>query len=150
MHQVPPQQRHTGGDPDRVALAYTIDTEWRNRAEFVKGREAVRELLRRKWEKERHYVLRKYYFGHVQNRISVCFEYEYQDEAGQWYRAYGNENWEFAQNGLMRKRIASINEAPIAEGERRIAVDSPTRNTWLAEQGVGGEFPLGGGSKLAY
>ncbi|KAL4434163.1 hypothetical protein ABPG75_000604 [Micractinium tetrahymenae] len=141
-------------DPDRIALAYTEDTEWRNRAEFVKGRDAVREFLRKKWEREQGYVLRKYLFAHSENRISVCFEYEYHDASGQWYRAYGNENWEFAANGLMRKRIASINEAPIREEERRIAVpegQDVTYNTWLADQGIGGShFPLGGGSAPTY
>ncbi|PRW60669.1 histidine kinase [Chlorella sorokiniana] len=141
-------------DPDRVALAYTEDTEWRNRAEFVKGREAVRQFLRRKWEREQGYVLRKYLFAYQDNRISVCFEYEYHDAAGQWYRAYGNENWEFNEQGLMRKRIASINEAPIRAEERRIAVPEGkqvTYNSWLAEQGVGGdELPLRGGNQPAY
>ncbi|KAI7843266.1 hypothetical protein COHA_003099 [Chlorella ohadii] len=134
-------------DPDRVALAYTEDTEWRNRAEFVQGREAVRQFLRRKWEREQGYVLRKYLFAFQDNRISVCFEYEYHDASGQWYRAYGNE-------GLMRKRIACINEAPIRPEERRIAVPEGQQvvyNSWLAEQGIGGkEFPLCGGNQPAY
>lgn len=138
-------------DLDRVVLAYTEDCEWRNRSEFLKGREAIREFLSKKWEREQGYVLRKYLFAHSENRIAVCFEYEYHDASGQWYRAYGNENWEFDHQGLMRKRIASINEAPIAEGERRIAVEEPTHNTWLADQGIGGSsFPLGGGSASTY
>ena len=226
-------------DPERVALAYTEDSEWRNRAEYVRGRDAIREVgggaggcgcrwvgtggcvvhacgasqhtrapprprphpaparsqfLRRKWEREQGYRLRKYLWATHDNRIAVCFEYEYHDArweggwrrlggclrswrpappspphhphalpqharslptpSGQWYRAYGNENWEFDERGLMRKRIASINEAPIAPDQRRIAVpegQQPRFNTWLGDQGVGGdEFPLGGGAAPAY
>lgn len=141
-------------DPDRVALAYTEDSEWRNRAEFVQGRAAIREFLRRKWERELDYKLRKYLWAFRDNRISVCFEYEYRDAGGQWYRAYGNENWEFAPDGLMRKRVASINEAAIAADQRRIAVpdDQVARNTWLVDQGLSGlgSFPLGGGSASSY
>jgi nuclear transport factor 2 (NTF2) superfamily protein len=106
-------------DPDRVALAYTPDSEWRNRAEFFAGRDAIREFLRRKWNRELAYRLRKELWCFLDNRIAVRFEYEYHDDSGQWYRAYGNENWEFAENGLMRKRFASINDLPIKESDRK-------------------------------
>jgi nuclear transport factor 2 (NTF2) superfamily protein len=106
-------------DPDRVALAYTPDSEWRNRAEFFAGRDAIREFLRRKWNRELDYRLRKELWCFLDNRIAVRFEYEYHDDSGQWYRAYGNENWEFAENGLMRKRFASINDLPIKESDRK-------------------------------
>lgn len=144
-------------DPDRCAEAYTTDTEWRNRAEFIKGREAVREFLKRKWEKELDYQLRKYLWAFQDNRIAVCFEYEYHDASGQWFRAMGNENWEFDEKGLMRKRIASINEAPIAAGDRRIVLDDAevVHNSWLSEQGLASgplaaEFPLKGGNFRCY
>ena len=100
-------------DPDRVALAYTEDSEWRNRNEFVNGRDEIREFLKRKWAKELDYRLRKELWCFMDNRIAVRFEYEYHDEAGNWYRAYGNENWEFAENGLMMRRFASINDLAI-------------------------------------
>ena len=106
-------------DPDRVVLAYTPDTEWRNRTEFVRGREAVRQFLQRKWNRELDYKLRKSYWAHSANRIAVRFEYEFRDDNGQWYRAYGNENWEFDENGLMAKRYASINDLPIKAEERK-------------------------------
>jgi len=106
-------------DPDRVALAYTPDSEWRNRAEFLTGRDAIREFLRRKWNKELDYRLRKELWCFLENRVAVRFEYEWHDDAGQWYRSYGNENWEFAENGLMRKRFASINDLPIKEADRK-------------------------------
>ncbi len=106
-------------DPDRVCMAYTLDTEWRNRAEFLNGREEVREFLRRKWNKELDYKLKKSYWAHNGNRIAVRFEYEWRDDSGQWYRAHGNENWEFDDNGLMKKRYASINDQPIKESERK-------------------------------
>jgi nuclear transport factor 2 (NTF2) superfamily protein len=106
-------------DPERVALAYTIDTEWRNRTEFINGREAVKGFLIQKWEKELDYKLKKELWGFRENRMAVLFEYEYHDTNGQWFRAYGNENWEFDENGLMRKRFASINELPINEAERK-------------------------------
>jgi uncharacterized protein len=106
-------------DPDRVALAYTEDSEWRNRNEFVNGRDEIREFLKRKWVKELDYRLRKELWCFMDNRIAVRFEYEYHDEAGDWYRAYGNENWEFAENGLMMRRFASINDLAIAEGDRK-------------------------------
>lgn len=107
-------------DPDRVCMAYTVDTEWRNRTEFLNGREEVRAFLRRKWNKELDYRLKKSYWAHTGNRIAVRFEYEWRDDSGQWYRAHGNENWEFDDNGLMKKRYASINDQPIKESERRL------------------------------
>ena len=107
-------------DPERVSLAYTIDTEWRNRVEFINGREQVKEFLKRKWEKELNYKLKKELWGFRDNRMAVRFEYEYQDAEGQWFRAYGNENWEFDEHGLMRKRYASINDLPIKESERKL------------------------------
>jgi hypothetical protein len=109
-------------DPERVALAYTPDTEWRNRDEFLAGREAVKAFLRRKWDKELGYKLKKELWCFDGNRIAVRFEYEWHDGTGQWYRAYGNEMWEFSDSGLMKKRYASINDAAIAEHERRLAV----------------------------
>ncbi|MEO1054741.1 MAG: nuclear transport factor 2 family protein [Bacteroidota bacterium] len=107
-------------DPHKVSMAYTEHTEWRNRSEFLNGREAVREFLTRKWNKELDYKLKKELWAFTDNRIAVRFEYEYRDDSGQWYRAYGNENWEFDENGLMRKRYASINDLPIKEEERRV------------------------------
>jgi nuclear transport factor 2 (NTF2) superfamily protein len=106
-------------DPERVALAYTEDSEWRNRNEFVNGRDAIREFLKRKWAKELDYRLRKELWCFMDNRIAVRFEYEYHDESGSWYRAYGNENWEFAENGLMMRRFASINDLAIQESDRK-------------------------------
>ncbi len=107
-------------DPERVALAYTLDTEWRNRSEFLTGRDEVKAFLRRKWAKELDYRLRKELWAFADNRIAVRFEYEWHDDSGQWFRSYGNENWEFAPNGLMRKRFASINDLPIREAERKL------------------------------
>jgi uncharacterized protein len=106
-------------DPERVALAYTADSEWRNRSEFVTGRPAIQEFLTRKWAKELDYRLRKELWCFMDNRIAVRFEYEWHDESGAWHRAYGNENWEFAENGLMMKRYASINDVAIAESDRK-------------------------------
>jgi len=106
-------------DPQRVALAYTIDSEWRNRNVFVNGREEIIEFLSGKWKRELNYKLKKEYWAHTDNRIAVRFEYEYQDTSGQWFRAYGNENWEYDENGLMRKRFASINDLAIEEKERK-------------------------------
>lgn len=106
-------------DPDRVALAYTEDSEWRNRSEFLKGRAAIKEFLRRKWARERDYRLMKELWAFTDNRISVRFEYEWRDESGQWFRAHGNEQWEFNDDGLMRRRDASINDVPITADERR-------------------------------
>ncbi|MDN3584706.1 nuclear transport factor 2 family protein [Mucilaginibacter flavus] len=107
-------------DPVKVSLAYTIDSEWRNRSEFVNGRQEIVALLTAKWQKEHQYKLKKELWAFTDNRIAVRFEYEYHNSEGQWFRAYGNENWEFDQNGLMQKRYASINDVPIAEAERRI------------------------------
>jgi nuclear transport factor 2 (NTF2) superfamily protein len=106
-------------DPERVALAYTEDTEWRNRSEFFHGRAAVVEFLRRKWARELDYRLRKELWAFGGDRIAVRFEYEFHDAAGQWWRAYGNENWEFDARGLMRRRFASINDLAIPEAERK-------------------------------
>ena len=106
-------------NPEKVSLAYTRDTEWRNRSEFLNGRQEVQEFLTRKWEKEHDYRLRKWLWSFTDNRISVKFEYEFHDDSGQWFRAYGNEQWEFAPNGLMQRREASINDAAIDESERK-------------------------------
>ena len=107
-------------DPVKVSLAYTEDSRWRNRSEFFQGRAAIVEFLTRKWQKELDYRLKKQLWAFTDNRIAVRFEYEYHDKDGQWYRAYGNENWEFDPNGLMKKRYASINDLPIKESERRL------------------------------
>lgn len=107
-------------DPERVALAYSSDSEWRNRTEFIHGRDEIKAFLRRKWGKELEYRLKKTLWGFRENRIAVSFEYEWHDANGQWYRSYGNELWEFDDAGLMRRRLASINDAEIAESERRI------------------------------
>lgn len=106
-------------DPERVALAYTENSVWRNRAEFFTGREKIREFLTRKWNTELDYRLKKELWSFTDNRISVKFEYEYHNDSGQWYRAYGNEQWEFAPNGLMQRREASINDLPIQQSERK-------------------------------
>ena len=107
-------------DPERVALAYTEDSEWRNRDEFLSGRAAIVEFLRRKWARELDYRLRKELWAYTEDRIAVRFEYESRDAGGQWWRSYGNEMWEFAPDGLMRRRYASINDVPIDESERRL------------------------------
>lgn len=107
-------------DPDRVALAYAEDSEWRNRTEFFRGRDAIRAFLRRKWAKELDYELNKELWAFGANRIAVRFEYEWHDGAGQWFRSYGNEMWEFDERGLMTRRFASINDAPIRRDERRV------------------------------
>lgn len=106
-------------DPDRVSKAYTIDSEWRNRHLFIHGREEIKQFLIKKWETEIDYRLKKEYWAHTDNRIAVRFEYEYRNHSGQWYRAYGNENWEFDENGYMAKRFASINDLPISEADRK-------------------------------
>jgi uncharacterized protein len=108
-----------GRDPAKVALAYIADSRWRNRAEFVNGRDAIVGFLTRKWERELDYRLIKELWTFAGNRIAVRFCYEYHDDSGTWFRAYGNENWEFDDSGLMRRRIASINEHPIHETERK-------------------------------
>ena len=107
-------------DPLKVSMAYTPDSEWRNRSEFIKGRDEIQKFLTSKWQEETNYKLKKEYWAHGENRIAVRFEYEYQNRLGQWYRAYGNENWEFDSNGLMAKRYASINDLPINELERKL------------------------------
>ncbi|TPG37636.1 nuclear transport factor 2 family protein [Flavobacterium pectinovorum] len=106
-------------DPEKVSKAYTVDSEWRNRDQFVNGREEIIRFLSQKWEKEKNYKLKKEYWAHTENRIAVRFEYEYQNLEGNWFRAYGNENWEFDSNGLMQKRFASINDLPIKEEDRK-------------------------------
>ncbi|VXB40182.1 conserved hypothetical protein [Pseudomonas sp. 8BK] len=105
-------------DPERVALAYTADSQWRNRSEFPRGREQIRDFLTRKWQREQQYRLIKELWAHNDNRIAVRFAYEWQGENGQWYRSYGNENWEFDEHGLMQVRHASINDLPIRDDER--------------------------------
>ncbi|MES2107309.1 MAG: nuclear transport factor 2 family protein [Bacteroidota bacterium] len=107
-------------DPEKVSKAYTIDSEWRNRSSFFKGREAIVKFLTEKWANEYQYKLKKELWAFTDNRIAVRFEYEYHNIQGEWFRAYGNENWEFDENGLMMKRFASINDVPIAESERRL------------------------------
>ena len=108
-------------DPERVALAYTVDSQWRNRTEFFTGREAIRAFLQRKWAKELDYKLMKELWAYTANRISVRFEYEWRDaDTGQWFRTHGNEHWEFDDDGLMSRRDMSANDIPIAESERRV------------------------------
>jgi nuclear transport factor 2 (NTF2) superfamily protein len=106
-------------DPERVSLAYTPDCIWRNRSEFLTGRDAIVAFLTRKWAKELDYRLIKELWAHDCNRIAVRFAYEWRDESGSWFRSYGNENWEFDHAGLMARRIASINDRPITEGQRK-------------------------------
>ncbi len=106
-------------DPERVSKAYTPDSEWRNRDLFINGREEIVAFLTEKWKKEINYKLRKEYWAHTDNRIAVRFEYEYQNAEGHWFRAYGNENWEFDADGYMAKRYASINDIPIADADRK-------------------------------
>ena len=106
-------------NPEKVALAYTIDTEWRNRNVFINGRKEVINFLTAKWEKELNYKLKKELWAYTDNKIAVRFEYEWQDKNGQWYRSYGNENWEFDENGFMAKRYASINDLEINESDRK-------------------------------
>lgn len=108
-----------GRDPQRVSLAYTVDSQWRNRAEFLTGRDAIVQFLTRKWQRELDYRLIKELWAFEGNRIAVRFAYEWHDDSGNWFRSYGNENWEFDDNGLMRRRIASINDGPIREAERK-------------------------------
>ena len=107
-------------DPERVALAYTEDSEWRNRSEFLRGRAEIKAFLKRKWAKELDYRLKKELWAFRDNRIAVRFEYEWHDSEGHWYRSYGNEMWEFDDSGLMRKRYASINDVSIQEVDRRL------------------------------
>jgi uncharacterized protein len=107
-------------DPDHVALAYTTDSEWRNRSEFLKGRDQIKAFLGRKWSTELDYRLRKELWCWTDNRIAVTFQYEWHDHADQWHRSYGNELWEFDPTGLMRRRIASINDLPIPKEAREL------------------------------
>lgn len=109
-------------DPERVALAYTPDSEWRNRDQFFNGRENIANFLRAKWQKELDYRLKKELWAFTDNRIGVRFEYEWHNEAGQWFRSYGNEMWEFAANGLMQRRFASINDLAINAADRRLSI----------------------------
>ena len=111
-------------DPERVALAYTLDSQWRNRSEFVTGRAAIIALLTRKWARESEYRLVKDLWAFTDNRIAVRFQYEWLAD-GQWHRSYGNEQWEFAENGLMRRREASVNDVAISEAQRRFRWDAP-------------------------
>ncbi|WP_024769878.1 nuclear transport factor 2 family protein [Aquimarina macrocephali] len=107
-------------NPEKVSLAYTVDSEWRNRNTFINGRDKIVSFLTKKWKNELEYKLKKEYWSHMENRIAVRFEYEYRNEDGKWFRAYGNENWEFDNNGLMDKRYASINDLEIKEKDRRL------------------------------
>ncbi len=121
---------------EKVSLAYTTDSVWRNRAEFLKGRAEIVQFLTRKWNKELDYRLIKELWAFHENRIAVRFSYEWHDDSGQWYRSYGNENWEFDEHGFMRRRIASINDHPITEGERKYhwpAGRRPDEHPGLAE-----------------
>ncbi|SDA99890.1 nuclear transport factor 2 family protein [Sinorhizobium sp. NFACC03] len=127
-------------DPNRVSLAYSVDSYWRNRAEFVQGREKIVEFLTRKWRKELEYRLIKELWAHDGNRIGVRFAYEYRDDSGNWYRAYGNENWEFDEDGLMHHRYACINDMLIKESERKFFWDRsgprPADHPSLSEMGL--------------
>lgn len=105
-------------NPEKIALAYTVDSEWRNRDTFVNGREEIVNFLSKKWQNEFNYKLKKEYWAHCENRIAVRFEYEFKNKEGKWFRAYGNENWEFDNNGQMKKRYASINDLEIEEPDR--------------------------------
>jgi nuclear transport factor 2 (NTF2) superfamily protein len=133
LHPLPPFNKETAiqkiqkaedawnsKDPIQISRAYTVDTEWRNRNQFINGRKEVQEFLTDKWKNELDYKLKKELWAFNDNRIAVRFEYEYRDKSGQWYRAYGNENWEFDENGLMKKRFASINDLKIKETERTL------------------------------
>jgi len=125
-------------DPQRVSLAYTVDSRWRNRNEFVVGREAIVGLLSRKWERELEYRLCKELWGFRENRMAVRFVYESHDKDGQWWRSFGNELWEFDENGLMRRREASINDLQISEAERRLRWElgaRPVGHVGLTEMG---------------
>jgi nuclear transport factor 2 (NTF2) superfamily protein len=116
-------------EPDRVVMAYTPDTHWRNRSEFLTGRDEVRAFLVRKWERELEYVLRKDLWAFTEDRIAVRFQYEWHDADGQWWRSYGNENWEFDEHGLMRRREASINDVAITAADRRLLGPRPAGDT---------------------
>ena len=126
-------------NPAKVALAYSVDSKWRNRAEFPQGRSAIEGFLQRKWGRELEYRLIKELWAFTDNRIAVRFAYEWRDDSGQWYRSYGNENWEFDENGLMAERHASINDLPIMESERLFhwpAGPRPADHPGLSELGL--------------
>jgi nuclear transport factor 2 (NTF2) superfamily protein len=127
-------------DPERVSLAYTVDSQWRNRSEIFQGRPKIVEFLTRKWNRELDYRLIKELWAYTGNRIAVRFAYEYHDDSGNWFRAYGNENWEFDENGLMRQRHASINDLPIRESERKFHWDRsgprPAEHPGLTDLGL--------------
>ena len=126
-------------DPGKVSLAYTVDSVWRNRFEFLTGREAIVEFLTKKWNRELDYRLIKELWAFTENRIAVRFAYEWQDETGSWFRSYGNENWEFNEDGYMYQRIASINDLPISEKERKFHWESgrrPEQYPSLSELGL--------------
>ncbi len=126
-------------DPERVALAYTEDSRWRNRAEFFSGRAAIVDFLRRKWARELDYRLIKELWAFHENRIAVRFQYEFHDDSGNWFRAHGNEQWEFDENGLMRRREASINDVPIRDADRKFhwpLGKRPADHPGLAELGL--------------
>jgi uncharacterized protein len=127
-------------DHERVSLAYTPESVWRNRAEFIRGRSEIVAFLTRKWAKELDYRLIKELWAFTENRIAVRFAYEWHDDSGNWFRSYGNENWEFAENGLMRRRIASINDLPIKDSERKChwdrAAPRPPDHPGLSDLGL--------------
>lgn len=126
-------------NPEKIALAYSPDSQWRNRSEFIVGREAITLFLKRKWAKELDYRLIKELWAFENNRIAVRFAYEWHDDSGNWFRSYGNENWEFDEQGLMRLRIASINDLPITESERKFFWDlgpRPDDHASLSELGL--------------
>jgi len=126
-------------DPERVAQAYSVDSRWRNRAEFFQGREAIVEFLRRKWSRELEYRLIKELWAFHERRIAVRFQYEWRDDSGNWFRAHGNEQWEFDADGLMRRRDASINDVPIGESDRLFCWPQgprPTDHPGLTELGL--------------
>jgi len=124
-------------DPERVSMAYTKDSVWRNRDVFLTGRAEIVEFLTAKWERELDYVLRKSLWGFRENRLAVRFQYEWHDTADQWFRSYGNELWEFDESGLMRRREASINDTAITQSERRYLGPRPEH-----ERGAGHDIPL--------
>lgn len=126
-------------DPEKVALAYTPDSKWRNRAEFITGREDIIQFLNRKWEREFDYRLLKELWVYKGNRIAVRFVYEWHDEYGSWFRSYGNENWEFSKAGLMSRRFANINDLPITESQRKLIWkpgSRPSHHPGLSELGL--------------
>ena len=126
-------------DPERVSHAYTVDSQWRNRAEFINGRAEIVSFLTRKWNREFDYRLIKEVWTFAGNRIAVRFAYEFHDDSGNWFRAYGNENWEFGEDGLMRRRYASINDLPIKESERKYfwpQGDRPADHPGLSDLGL--------------